>query len=363
MSLNYAEAWSPELLPIKTQEMLSSPFLVPNVKWLGKRTFHFTQMSVSGFKNHSRAGGWNRGTYTQNDNEFKVEFSRDVEYLVDRADVDETNSTASINNIAKTLEMTQLAPETDAYFFSKIAQKAETLTNFHSGTAKGSYEAGNVLTKIKGFIAKVKKYRRSLIVYVASWVMDLLELSTQLDRKIEMTQVADGGIGIETRYTSIDGVPILECIEDERFYNKFNFSPEGGGFDPIAQVLPVYEDSGDSALKDGKTYYTQSGTAGAYVYTKVAEPNVTNIADYFELTNTPVEGSKKINVLIASTEKVVTVPKISSIYYFAPGAHTQGDGWLYQHREDYDTFIFPNGKNNAVDSIYVDLDTTEYTAE
>ena len=87
----------------------------------------------------------------------KLNFSRDVEYLVDRADVDETNSTASINNIAKTLEMTQLAPETDAYFFSKIAQKAETLTNFHSGTAKGSYEAGNVLTKIKGFIAKVKK--------------------------------------------------------------------------------------------------------------------------------------------------------------------------------------------------------------
>jgi hypothetical protein len=362
LALNYAEVWSPELLAIKTQETLTSPFIVPNVKWLGAKTFHFTQMSTSGFKTHSRSGGWNRGTVTQTDNEFKVEFSRDIEFLIDKADVDETNATASIENIAKVFQMTQVAPEHDAYFFSKVAQKAETLTNFHSETAKSSYEAGNVLTKIKGFIAKVKKYRRSLIVYVASWVMDLLELSTQLDRKIEMTQVADGGIGIETRYTSIDGVPILECIEDERFYNKFNFNPELGGFEPIAQVLPVYAKTEDQAVVDGKTYYTQSGSAGSYVYTEVEEPDVQNIGSYYELTNTPVEGSKKINVLIASTEKVVTVPKISSIYFFGPGEHTEGDGWLYQHREDYDTFIFPNGKNNAVDSIYVDLDTTEYPA-
>ncbi len=54
---------------------------------------------------------------------------------------------------------------------------------------------------------------------------------------------------------------------------------------------------------------------------------------------------------------VITVPKISSIYFFGPGEHTEGDGWLYQHREDYDTFVFPNGKDNKIDSVFVDVDT------
>ncbi len=305
MALNYAEIWSPELLPIKIQETLTSPYIVLNVKWLGGRTFHFTQMSTSGFKTHSRNGGWNRGEITQRDNEFTVQFSRDIEFLIDKADVDETNATASIENIAKVFQMTQASPEMDAYFFSKVAQTAAEST-LSTETARNDYTVENVFTKLKQQLAKVKRYRRSNIMYVASWVMDLLELSKELDKKIELTQVADGGIGIETRITFIDGVPIIECIEDERFYNKFNFDPELGGFEPI----------------EGE--------------------------------------SRKINTLIASTEMVITVPKISSIYFFGPGEHTEGDGWLYQQREDYDTFVFPNGKNNKIDSIFVDVDTSVF---
>lgn len=303
MALNYAEIWSPELLPIKIQETLTSPYIVSNVKWLGAKTFHFTQMSTSGFKTHSRNGGWNRGEITQRDNEFTVQFSRDIEFLIDKADVDETNATASIENIAKVFQMTQASPEMDAYFFSKVAQTAAEST-LSTETARDDYTVENVFTKLKQQLAKVKRYRRSNIMYVASWVMDLLELSKELDKKIELTQVADGGIGIETRITFIDGVPIIECIEDERFYNKFNFDPELGGFEPI----------------EGE--------------------------------------SRKINTLIASTEMVITVPKISSIYFFGPGEHTEGDGWLYQQREDYDTFVFPNGKNNKIDSVFVDVDTS-----
>ena len=66
----------------------------------------------------------------------------------------------------------------------------------------------------------------------------------------------------------------------------------------------------------------------------------------------------KINVLIACGQTCKTVPKISSIYFFDPGAHTVGDGYLYQNRQLSDTFVFPNGKDGKVDSVYVDIDTT-----
>lgn len=299
------------------QETLSSPFITTNVKWLDAKTFHFTQMSTGGYKAHSRKGGWNRGDYTQKDVPFTLQFDRDIEFLVDQADVDETNATASIENISKTFEQTQSAPETDAYFFSKVASQAQKLEGYHTETARSEYTVENVFTKLKGYInaGKLRRYKAkgALLMYIDSYIMDLLEMSKEFTRKIEMTSINEGGLSIQTRVTDIDGVYIFEVIDDERFYDKFDFTD---GF------MPVAKDEGNSVV-----------------------------------------GSRKINVLLASPLTTKIVPKISSIYYFAPGAHTEGDGYLYQNRKLMDVFTFPNGKDGNIDSIYVDVDTTEYTAE
>ena len=198
----------------------------------------------------------------------------------------------------------------DAYFFSKVATEAQKLEGYHSSTAISSYTKENVYGKLKTMLnaGKLRRYvaKGALIAYVSSTIMDLLEQSTDFTRKIEMTQIAEGGLGIESRITDIDGVTLIEVIDDERFYDKFDFTD---GFAPVAST------------------------------------------------------SHKINVLIASPLTVKTVPKISSIYYFAPGSHTEGDGYLYQDRSLSDTFVFPNGKDNKIDSIYVDVDTETYTAE
>lgn len=310
MSLNYAEVWLPDLLEIMEQDSLTSPFLTTAVKWVGAKTFHFTQMKTSGYKSHNRNGGWNKGTYEQEDVPYTVTHDRDISFLVDVADVDETNQTASIKNISKTFHKTQQVPEMDAYFFSKVATEAQKLEGYHSETAENTFTKENVFSKLKGMIGakKLRRYAKngSLICYVRSFIMDLLEQSTDFTRKIEMTQIAEGGIGIETRITDIDGVTIMEVIDDERFYDKFDFTD---GFEPV------------------------------------------------------VGESHRINVLVASLETVKTVPKIANIYYFAPGSHTEGDGYLYQDHSLSDTFVFPNGKDNKIDSIYVDVDTATYAEE
>ena len=310
MALNYAEVWSPDLLEIMEQESLTSPFITTAVRWLNAKTFHFTQMSTGGYKAHSRAGGWNKGEYSQEDVPFTLSHDRDISFLIDKIDVDETNQTASIQNISKVFHQTQQVPEMDAYFFSKVATEAQKLEGYHSETAIATYTKENVYGKLKAMLnaGKLRRYvaKGALIAYVNSTIMDLLEQSTDFTRKIEMTQIAEGGLGIESRITDIDGVTLIEVIDDERFYDKFDFTD---GFVPVAST------------------------------------------------------SHKINVLIASPLTVKTVPKISSIYYFNPGAHTEGDGYLYQDRSLSDTFVFPNGKDNKIDSIYVDVDTATYTAE
>ncbi len=312
MALNYAESWSNELLEIRRQNSITSPFITQNVKWLNSKTFHFTLMSTSGYKNHSRAGGWNRGTYSQTDKTFTLEHDRDIEFLVDKADVDETNATASIQNISKVFEQTQASPETDALFFSKITAQAKT-SELYTNTALSSYTKSNVFEKLKGMLkqGRLRAYKGngSLIMYVNSTIMDLLEQSTAFTRKIEMTQISEGGIGLETRVTDIDGMTVMEVIDDDVFYDAFNFNGTNGGYELISNT------------------------------------------------------SHKLNVCIASLETCKIVPKIASIYYFAPGSHTQGDGYLYQNRELSDVFVFPNGLNGKVDSIFVDIDTTAYTTE
>ena len=324
MALNYAEQWSPELLEILMQGTLTSPFVTSNVRWLDAKTFHFTQMSTSGYKNHNRKGGWNTGTYDQKDVPFTLEHDRDVEFMVDKTDVDETNATASIQNISRVFEQTWVVPETDALFFSKVAQAAQKEEGYHGSTATSAYTKAKVFSMLKDILAKGKlrryKANGSLIMYVRSEIMDALEQSTEFTRKIEMTQIAEGGMGIETRVTDIDGVPIMEVIDDERFYDAFDWEPEGGGFAPLKKVAADQEHSVEA-----------------------------------------VTGAHKINVLVACGQTCKTVPKINSIYYFEPGAHTKGDGYLYQNRSFSDVFVFPNGRDGKIDSIYVDVDTTEYT--
>ena len=308
--INHAEVWQPELLEIMNQNALCSPFITTNVRWLDAKTFHFTSMSTSGFKSHDRNGGWNRGTVQQTDHPYTVTHDRDIDFLVDKADVDESNATASIQNIAHTFTETQSAPEKDALFFSKTAAKAKELAGYHSETPVSAWTPANVFSKLKTILAsgKLRRYKnKGLIMYVDSFVMDLLERSDEFTRNISVTQVTDGGTGIETRVTDIDGVTLMEVIDNETFYDAFDFEGDEGGF-------------------------------------------------------VPAVGAHKINVLVATPMTTKVVPKISSIYHFAPGAHTQGDGYLYQERELSDVFTFPNGKDGKIDSIFVDIDTAAVPA-
>ena len=307
-TINYAERWMPDIIDSINQNTLCSPFISDNVKWLGAKNFHYTQMSVSGYKNHSRAGGWNSGVIAQEDVVYTCNHDRDIEFFIDKQDVDQSNETASMKKVSDKFENEQAAPELDSLFFSKVAQKALTISGAHSETALSDYTKNNILSKLRSFIrsGKLKLYRNkgALIMYLATDLMDLLQDCPDFNKTINIVTIADGGVGVETRITEIDKVTIIEVIDDEAFYTKFNYSSDDGGF-------------------------------------------------------VPSDDAKAINVLLASPMKTSVVTTVNSIYLFGPGQHTKGDGYLYQNRANSDCFIFPNGKNNKIDNIYVDVQPAE----
>ncbi|SES02754.1 hypothetical protein [Salipaludibacillus aurantiacus] len=287
-AINYATKYERELAQIIQQGSLTSELETPNVNWLDAQSFKVPTLTVSGYKNHSRNGGYNRGDVETNYTTYTLSFDRDIEFFVDKADVDESNQAASAANLTRVFLQEKAIPEMDAYRLSKMATKA--IDRGSDGTASEEVTKANVYGKLKAAILPVRKYGpQNVIVYVSSLTMDALEQAENFTRKIEMQ--ASGPQAIESRVTSIDGVRIIEVWDDQRFHTEYDFS---SGFEPTAEAL-------------------------------------------------------EINYLVVAKPSIIAKPKISSIYLFEPGAHTQGDGYLYQNRMYHDLFV----KEHRMDGVFV----------
>lgn len=283
-AINYAEKYNQELDQVLSQSMLTTALETPNVNWMGAKTFHVPSVALTGYKSHSRNGGFNRGDVTTTNEPYTLSFDRDIEFFVDQADVDESNQAASAANITRVFLQEHAAPEIDAYRFSKMATKA-----IGEGTATGEdLTKSTVYAALKRDILSVRKYGPgNLICYISSAAMDALEQAPEFTRQI---QVQNQGTAIETRVTSLDGVQLVEVWDANRFHTSYDFT---------------------------------TGFASA-------------------------TGSYSINWVIVYRGSVVAKAKLNSIYLFQPGQHTQGDGYLYQNRMYHDLFVLKNKADGVV---------------
>lgn len=285
-AINYAEKYQMELDQVIQQATLTTNIETPNVNWLGAKTFHVPSLSVSGYKQHSRNGGFNRGDVTVTHEPYTLSFDRDVEFFVDRMDVDESNQAASAANVTKVFLEENAGPEIDAYRFSKMATNA-----IDNGRATGEdLTKTTVVDALRRDIAKVRKYgTANLVAYVSSDVMSLIG-----DYKADKGSFSlqNEGTLIETRTTKVDGVTLIEVFDADRFHSSFDFTT---GF---------ASDTGSYAL----------------------------------------------NWIIVNKGSIVAKAKLNTVYLFNPGSHTQGDGYLYQNRMYHDLFVLKNQADGLVAS-------------
>lgn len=285
MAINYITKHEGTFEKKLMQGALTNVLETPRVNWLGAKSFELPTISVTGYKAHTRSKGYNAGTVSNDKNTYTLGFDRDVEFFVDKADVDETNEELSMANVSNTFITEHATPEVDAYRFSKIATTAMT-----NGTAKQETNLSpeNIYTVLKAALLPIRKYGAgNIVMYVSSEVMDFLERSKEFTRSIATTSPQ----GIDTRVTSLDGVQLIEVWDDARFKTKFDF------------------------------------TTG---FVKAAD-------------------GKEINFLIVAKDAIIAKAKFNSIYFFAPGQHTEGDGYLYQNRLYHDLFVLKSKE----DGVYV----------
>lgn len=252
----------------------------------GGKSFTLTTISTSGYKAHTRTKGFNAGTVENTKKVYTMSQDRDIEFFVDSMDVEETNQDLAAARISSVFIEENARPEVDAYRFGTLATKAKANGAF----ASEALTAANVFSKMKAALLPVRKYGvQNIIIYVSSTTMDLLERSTEFTRSITNQNV--GQTALESRITSLDGVLIKEVWDADRFYTSHDFTD---GFAPAV-------------------------------------------------------GSFAINFLVVVKTAQISVAKHNAIYLFAPGEHTEGDGYLYQNRLYHDTFL----KESQKDGVYV----------
>lgn len=281
------------------QGLITTELETPNVNWFnGGKEFTVRSISTSGSKPHTRNKGWNAGTFADAKESFKLTQDRDIEFYVDQQDVDETNQELSMANISKVYFDEHVIPEIDSYRFSKLATIAKTTAQGEAAVKAGYKEEdvdkASVYSALKDGLKQVRQYgSQNVIGYVSSDVMDALERSTEFTRSITNQNI--GTTALDSRVTSVDGVILKEVFAADRFYDKFDFA-------------------------DG----------------------VKKASD-----------AKPLNFVLVVKPNVIAKVKEQAVYLWAPGQHTEGDGYLYQNRYYHDLFMTAK----KVDGLYVSAAT------
>ncbi len=293
-----------ELLPIVMEEAYTSPFIVSaeSLNFVDGKTFKFKQMSVGGYQPSTYVSGtrktYNVGHVAMEEQAFTLSFFREFEHNAFIRDIISSGGVYNADNIINTFMVTQDAPETDAYFFSKVAQIAKD-SGLSSNDKITSFTRENILDKVDELLrrGKLRTYisRGEGVLYVRPEIMDLFALSEPFVRHINVLGITEGH-SISTRIARYNGVPIIEVVDLDRFNDLFDFT--------------------DGYEADGNT----------------------------------------INMLFASPLTVKTVIAFNWLNIFAPGEHTFGASYLLQLEKWMDVFVFNNGLDNAIDSIAVSVD-------
>ena len=119
---NYAEQFEQALQQKYAKELTSYALEQsnPQVKFINAQTIKLPNITVSGYKDHSRTNmGFNTGSISNEWEPKKLAHDRDIEFALDPMDIDQTNLVIEVANVQNVFETEQAIPERDSYRYSK----------------------------------------------------------------------------------------------------------------------------------------------------------------------------------------------------------------------------------------------------
>jgi hypothetical protein len=285
--LEYATIFSNVLRELYGQELTCDDLYHSNsdIQIVNGKDIKIPKLSVSGYKDHTRGGSFNSGTYSNGYETKTLDHDRDIEFTVDPLDVDETNLVVTVSNIQNRFEKTQAIPELDSYTYSKIYTEAKRVNANIKTTALTS---ANVLSdfddNLEAFAEAGVPLDR-VILYATPSYKKLLKNAEGIQRTLEVSSSS----GIDRRVRSLDDINKIVEVPSARMKSLFDFT-DGCKADSTAKQI-------DYILIDPEAQVSRV----KYAYIKMFTPGTdSRIADNYMYQNRKVNGTFGIDELLKS---------------------------------------------------------------
>lgn len=285
--LEYATIFSNVLRELYGQELTCDDLYHSNsdIQIVNGKDIKIPKLSVSGYKDHTRGGSFNSGTYSNGYETKTLDHDRDIEFTVDPLDVDETNLVVTVSNIQNRFEKTQAIPELDSYTYSKIYTEAKRVNAKIKTTALTS---ANVLSdfddNLEAFAEAGVPLDR-VILYATPSYKKLLKNAEGIQRTLEVSSSS----GIDRRVRSLDDINKIVEVPSARMKSLFDFT-DGCKVDSTAKQI-------DYIIIDPEAQVSRV----KYAYIKMFTPGTdSRTADNYMYQNRKVNGTFGIDELLKS---------------------------------------------------------------
>jgi len=301
-SIDYASVFQSALDEQMVQEMTSRGMEANQnmVRYNGGNEIKILKMVLEGLGDYSRSTGFPSGDITTTWETHQFTQDRGKEFSIDAMDNDEAFVDVA-GNVMGEFQRVHVAPEVDAYRYSKIftyALGANKIVRYAPVKATVFEQLSADISAVQNLVGETEP----LTIYMSYSAANVLDLADKIEKKLEVTDFMAGGI--ETKVRSLDGVPIIR-VPAVRFKSEYTFSATDG--------------------------FTANATASA------------------------------INWIIAANRSLIGIVKTDKVRTFNPDVNQDADAWKMQYRKYHDLFI-PDNKLEGIYVSYAGADAPELTA-
>lgn len=254
------------------------------VKYNGGNEIKIPSIVMGGLTDYDRNAGFQQGSVNLTWETHTLTQDRQQSFMLDAMDVDETNFVMTAGSVMGEFQRIHVAPEVDAYRFSKMADAVNPKDFVPTEE--------NILSELKKDIAAVQDkigQGEELFVYMSYANAAMLDLSKEAQKVISTVDFKVGELNLKVN--AIDGIPIIK-VPSARFKTKWKKAAAGG-------------------------YEFGSGT-------------------------------KPINWIIVTKKSVVCIAKTEKVRIFDPNTNQKADAWKMDYRKYHDIFIPKNKKDGIL---------------
>ena len=261
-----------------------------NVKYNGGDTVRMPMITTTGLAKYDRDDGFNQGAVTLAYKDYTLTQDRGRTFQLDSMDVDESNFITSAGTVMGEFQRLQVAPEIDAYRYSRITALAKGAAH---ESAAFTPTKDNILGKLDEEITKLQDIigeDEPLVLIMATPVRTILNGAKDVTRYLDVADFKAGAVNTKVR--TYNEIPILSV--------------------PSARMKTAY------IFADGKTTGQEAGGFKADT------------------------GAKAINWILMARRAPIAISKTDKVRIFEPDTNQKADAWKLDYRKFHDLWIPSN---------------------